>query len=482
MPSRLRDILDTVGPGTAVLVADFHSLRQSQRGFIRLLRAVRRVQDARTKVTIALECFRDQDNSSISRYLSGKVSAAFLRRETDFDARWMFPWHHYEMILNMARDLGLSVVGVSPGRLARARETSTLKRRDDHAATVLGSLMAKGPRDIVVCLIGEHHLAPQHLPRSIRDFCRTHHRPAPRVIRVLANVDRYFNEDMLSPMGMHSTEYVRLDLDTFCMLNTPPWIKWKSHALWEELEYGRMSPNDLDVEGELASMGCALLEFVGVSLDHKKHLGHWRVSARQGREIACLRGPEFLNRRRRLALDGFVCDRAEGTVYFRELNVNHLAEAAGQLLVASGGVQAGRREQEYEGPQVRRFVQRMVQYIGGMAGLKILNPRRKSRPLGYYRTQAEHDDMAQSVIQLLGALDSTTRPWRRDRLLEEVARQDLDHGFGVSHAVGSLLGDALVRGLVGDCEGLRLLVRLWTSQSEESELLSDIYRYCRGLL
>ena len=81
--STLTALLESVRSQPFVLFGDFHTLRQSQRGFLRVIRAYQeRLRDP--NIVIALETFRACDQHILDEYMSGQMEdAAKLLKQMD---------------------------------------------------------------------------------------------------------------------------------------------------------------------------------------------------------------------------------------------------------------------------------------------------------------------------------------------------------------------------------------------------------------
>ena len=78
----------------------------------------------------------------------------------------------------------------------------------------------------------EFHLSERHLHfklfhRAISSNNRI------EVARVLSNVDEYFFSHKFENVSLEP-KYLELSKDYFCLIDTPPWIKWYTYFKWEE--------------------------------------------------------------------------------------------------------------------------------------------------------------------------------------------------------------------------------------------------------
>lgn len=132
------------------------------------------------------------------------------------------------MIFDFARQNGIKVFAVNH----EAHGKRSLQERDQIIARRLRSIAELFPDKKLFCLIGEFHLANSHLPMCITKENEINNTNL-SFTRVLNNVDKYYFS-LGRSVGNLVTDYVQLDQDFYCILNTPPWMKWKSLTMWRE--------------------------------------------------------------------------------------------------------------------------------------------------------------------------------------------------------------------------------------------------------
>ena len=66
-----------------------------------------------TKLAIGLEMFQRPFQPSLNRYLSGEISEAELREQTEYDTRWGFDWEFYAPILRFARENKIPLIALN---------------------------------------------------------------------------------------------------------------------------------------------------------------------------------------------------------------------------------------------------------------------------------------------------------------------------------------------------------------------------------
>lgn len=138
----LRELLKSIFASNIVLYGDFHTLRQSQRGLVRLLRAVHDKPIKGRTFALALEAFRADDQRHIDAYLRGTLDEAQFLRKTDYHKNWGFPWANFKMLFDTAREYGMAVLAINSEQSGRG----SLRKRDDYAARSSSSVVVSTPK------------------------------------------------------------------------------------------------------------------------------------------------------------------------------------------------------------------------------------------------------------------------------------------------------------------------------------------------
>lgn len=215
--SHNEEIFARIEHARLILGGDFHPFSQSQRTHLRLLREIKkRFPDK--KIILALEMFDVKDQKLLQKFLEGKIEVTDFWDECEWNERWPgIPTNGYERLLLWAQKEKVPVFGVN------SMELESLKERDEFSGYKIDSLCKKHTEDLVYVLYGEFHLADSHLPRQIKNYNEE------RDLRILLNSEALYFE-----LAEHAVED-RFDVlklkDRFCILSSPPWVKWQSYLL-----------------------------------------------------------------------------------------------------------------------------------------------------------------------------------------------------------------------------------------------------------
>lgn len=473
----LTSVLEDLKTKRFLLYGDFHTLRQSQRGLLRLLRS--HTERQRTaKVVIALEMFKAINQNDIDGYLAGATPESEFLESVNYAADWGFPWQNFKMILDFARARKLPVIGINSDNAGK----DELGARDRFAAKRLVQAAREYPDHKIIVLIGEHHLADGHLPRAISRELEAKSMKG-GILRVLNNVDRYYFDLQRGASVNNTTEYLKLKRDFYCIMNSPPWMKWQSFAIWEEMRSAGV-PQFADQEGELDSdldlytedafdvdyqflhFLKNLAQFLGFRID-SSDLESFRIHFSQNgdffnsdTELDLAPSRETQRILARVTIDGVHFIPRSKTVLLTHLSINNLAEAAGQYLYS---LMSG--FDDTLGSPEADFLRRVVKGAVGMLASKILNPRRKCMELHHHRqvvrrlkgqrlTGAAHQrrQIANAVLKfdrwIEAYLDDPTPP--QGLLPRGTLIADNRVNYEISREIGQMLGATLYKKVIAN--------------------------------
>jgi uncharacterized iron-regulated protein len=445
---------------------DFHTLRQAQRGLVRLLKEALLISNNAATITIAMEAFKASQQSILDQYMAHEIDDDTFLNLVEYEKNWGFPWNNYKMILDFARDFNIKVIGINGGIHGK----KSLSGRDRFAAKTLADYRTEHPDDLVICMIGQYHLADEHLPAALRaEFLGRGLKP--EYVNILTNVDKYFFE--LTGDLQKTTEYLRLKKNLYCIMNSPPWIKWHSYTMWEEvrdpnrdlvLEMDDAGAEESDIHTEITydidhhflAMTENLAKFLNAPLKRQRIETFNIYSAFEfdlinldafGEDIA---EGDMFRYIERSNLDGAYYLPQDHTILISRLSVNGLAEVAGQFFF-----QLQTNFDENHGTDREQFYRRIIKFTIGMVASKIFNPRRKCMTIFDYQrflkfnrgkrlqgTMRSKRETAQAVIHHHQWLQSQSGdlPPRNMQANFIISRQDLALDFEISRAFGLMMG------------------------------------------
>lgn len=434
-----------------VLIGDYHTLRQSQQAALRLLQ--RAAADSRP-ACLGVEMILAEHQECLDSYMAGTLSDGDFLRAVQYHRTWNFDWENYRPLFAEARRLGVRVLGINhPARGPRSR----IQERDGRIAESLGAILQARPEARLLVLIGDLHLASNHLPRAL-DRRLGLLGLQPRRLLVYQNSDTLYWS--LAERGSEvETQVVRLGRGRYCVMEVPPYVKLQSYLSWEQaLERcgdGAGRPDDwpepscANVLAHLVAQMCQFLELplveagceVFTSLDE---------SFFEALHAASVLGEE---RVRQIHLNAFAnrscCVPELDLVYLPYFSVNHAAEEAMHVVMAKldGAMRAERDAYE-------DFYAHVLWAGLGYVGSKIVNSRRRASTEADFRNFLQvasrrlHDPelafrklVARFVVQHKDH-EGARRTGRRGRL-KQIYDQEIEVRIEVTLALGYMLGEAI---------------------------------------
>jgi hypothetical protein len=407
-PVDVQAVYDCLQQVSVVFGGDFHPFAQAQRAHLRIMRKL----IGERPIILALECLFDGHQSHIDDYLNDKISEDEFLRRVSWERLWGFPWSHYRPIIEFAKSHGLRVVGIN--KLPQGEQEITLLERDQCAAQHTLSLCQSHPEALIYVLYGDLHIAQQHIPRALKDLAAGQQPQLDMATLYLNSEHIYFS---LADAGQESkVDVVAYSDREFCLLSSPPWVKWQSYLMYleENIDVGLEFEEDEEDDDEedwdfqidytdhvsnLVHMIC-----VGLELDLKRDA--IAVYSLQDEQALRQAQKHLLAKEKTLAHEliksdkGFYIPRA-GFFYLSKATVNHAATLAGQYVHAQ---LSQRQHVTWDFP--KDFLRCI--WIEAMAFLlsKLVNPNRKSQTMADLKKELQaFDKQDRGREPLLLALD-----------------------------------------------------------------------------
>lgn len=237
------------------LVGDFHTLEHAQGTFLGLL------QDAEKKgcrPIVALEMVKAKFDTPLNRHVKGRLSEDDFLEKIRYFETWSFDFSHYKPILDHARRLKLAVHGINTD--------GALAARDHFMALRIRHLTNQYPGQRIFVLVGDLHLAADHLPRELGALGVS---PA----LLFQNSEQVYLKKLKG--GHDPVGWWRVGKGKFLTINTAPQVKMQSYLTWLEhggealcqiYGYTGLSENEGEIEltDSVARLARALLDLFGL--------------------------------------------------------------------------------------------------------------------------------------------------------------------------------------------------------------------------
>ena len=230
--SSKKEILEEVSQSHIVFAGDYHTLNQSQRAVLRILREI---VETKKDIILGVEFFLISHQAYIDQFLRDEISEKELLEKTDFINSWGFDWNNFKPLIDFAKAHGLKVVALNTYRVQGKLETDTyetLEERDTKASEIIAELTVENPLSLIYVIFGDLHIASTHMPKKVENILRSKSLKRKTTIIYQNSETVYW---ALAREGLeHEVEIVKLRDGVYCIENCTPWIKLQSYLNWQE--------------------------------------------------------------------------------------------------------------------------------------------------------------------------------------------------------------------------------------------------------
>ncbi len=432
-------MLGAVARADIIYVGDYHTCAQSQRSFLRLLKAV---VTGRRPLVIGLELLHRRHQAHIDAFLAGDISEDKFLRAVGLQQHWIFDlWPNFRALFDFARYHHLPIVGIDA-----AGTSANLRVRDAATGKYLVQVTTQFPDHQLFVLIGDLHLAPEHLPfetlRALREKKITR-----RDLILYQNSEALYWQLALQGRE-HRVEVVQQNERSFCRMHTPPVVCQQSYLNWLEHDGGEI--DFADAKQQFLELQDHVARFLRVQPPAARDditvytcgdLSFLQVLRRQraftARELATIR-------RHVMSAESYFIPQAR-LVYLANLSLNHAAEEATHYLkfLLTGP--------EFPRPLIDAFFANVLHEALGFFGSKLINHKRKClhvadfrRLLAYFRKEGVEParTLEAETTQIVLAFAGKAAVGRMSTN-ENFYRLPPPLFFAVTHALGYMLGDQM---------------------------------------
>lgn len=214
--SSQEDLNSSIINSQLIYLGDFHTFDQNQRSLHRIMRVLQR---NKKKFKLAIEMVHHKHQFFLESYLKGHITELEFLESIDYTESWRFPWSHYKMIFDFIKEFEIEVIALNC--------TGNLKKRDELAANILCHELAVSPDVPILVLYGELHILPNKLPQRVLIKSKKNLRHC----IIHQNLDEVYwglvNKN-------ESSKIVKFSRDEYCLITSPPWVKYESMVYWYE--------------------------------------------------------------------------------------------------------------------------------------------------------------------------------------------------------------------------------------------------------
>jgi uncharacterized iron-regulated protein len=203
-----------------VYIGDYHALPASQEFAARMLREI---ASRSREVILCLEMVYGRNQRTLDRFMKEEIGEEEFLKGIRYDLDWGYDWASFRRLFEAAREHRVRVVGIDCEPRSGFR---FIRRRDAYAAARIVDVAERRPDAKIVVLIGESHLARNHLPRKVTDRLKKR-RFQKRAVIVLQNLEEIYWQ--LAEQGLEAVDVVRLGPGRFCHFNASPIAKYEAY-------------------------------------------------------------------------------------------------------------------------------------------------------------------------------------------------------------------------------------------------------------
>ena len=375
------ELIKKVAGAGLVYHGDYHTLQQSQRCVLRILREIQ----VKREVVLCLEMFYGEDQKTLDAYMEGRLSEDMFIRKIDYRKKWPFSWKNWSQIIYFCREHNIPIIGINSDA---GQGLEGIRERDQYAAKRIVKALLRNPEKLIYVVDGDFHISPNHLPKAVSTLLSLLDVQTKSVI-IYQNAENLFWK--LCEQGKEESDVIRVDENSFCIMNTMPANKIQSYLNW--LEYSedayypvhrewddgpeRQSLSVPEIASEIASILKLELPYQALERLNVYYASDLDFMDRI-HQMPEVKGKIRLIREKMKSGEGFSLeyDRGAGNAYLIYLpnsNLNMAAEEASHFLNAVCRGPLTSRLSRFD-----RFYWNVITECLGFFGSKFINEKRKA--------------------------------------------------------------------------------------------------------
>ena len=241
--SNKADLIGKASAADVIFHGDYHTLAQSQRSVLRILRELR----GKREIILCLEMFHGSDQKHVDSFMSGELSENSFLDKIDYAKKWPFHWSNWSPIISLCRDNGIPILGINT-EINDAKGIRSLRERDRYSARIIARAFLRNPGKLIYVVDGDLHISPNHLPKNVGQLLELLDEPV-KVFIIFQNAESLYWK--LCNQGLEEADVLRVNENMYCVMNTMPANKIQSYLNWLEYSQDAYFPvhKDWDVDG-----------------------------------------------------------------------------------------------------------------------------------------------------------------------------------------------------------------------------------------
>ena len=240
--SNKTDLIGKASAADVIFHGDYHTLAQSQRSVLRILRELR----GKREIVLCLEMFHGSDQKHVDRFMSGELSENSFLEKIDYAKKWPFHWNNWSPIISLCRDDKIPILGINT-EINDAKGIRSLRERDQYSARIISKAFLGNRGKLIYVVDGDLHISPNHLPRNVAQLLDLLDEPV-KLFIIFQNAESLYWK--LCSQGLEEADVLRITENMYCVMNTMPANKIQSYLNWLESSQDAYFPVHKDWDGD----------------------------------------------------------------------------------------------------------------------------------------------------------------------------------------------------------------------------------------
>jgi len=456
-----------------VLVGDYHTLDQSQRSFVRVLRNYFR--DQNKKVIVALEAIQARHQRYLNQFMFDGIKENVFIEKIGFKEHWFFDlWENHLVIFDFLKFHQIQVYGIE----APGYENKSLLERDEYMAEQIVDLADKNPDKKIFVLVGDLHLSPQHLPKQIHKFAKKKELKLPIVTLYQNSAEIYWK--LSEKELVDHTLIVKVADKSYCRMHTPPIIVQQSYLNWLYHEEGIF--DWVDAKASFLNLVERISHVIGLKLPEDYEtvevytcgdLGFMKLLSKE--KTFSKKDLKFIRRQIENSESYFL--PGPRIAYIANVSIHHAAEEASHYLKS---LHSGL---EFPRPHKDAFYANVLHEAIGFFGSKLINSKRKCARYKDFISQKKYLERSGLAAKRHLEYETADLFIKHTKLLKtkqllhtnKIVNLTSELFLALSHALGYDLGDGLYYGFMDGKINKEFIRDLFTNPFAEEGKPGEIY-------
>ncbi len=454
------DLIRRVASSDVVYHGDYHTLGQSQRSVLRVLREIADKRD----IILCLEMFHGNDQRFVDQYMNKEITLRELFKKINYKKKWGFNWENWKPIIDLCKKYKIKIRGINS---EHENKRNSLKLRDIYSSKIIGKLIIRNPESLIYIVDGDYHIAPKHLPYQVEKRLNEFDIEVKRTI-IYQNAPILYWQ--LADAYKEDANILEISNDSFCIMNTTPANKLQSYLNWLDSSANAYQPEEdewIDASEKqgntsvpaLTKTICKILElpypedaiesldiYYGSNLEFMETMSNSPVLAPLLPSVKqkLLKSEGFLIEYVKDELDSYL-------IYLPNSSLNIAAEEATHFLNTT----LRGRQDNYLNP-FDSFYNNAITEMIGFFGSKLINPKRKvqsyhaiRRYIGSFKTKKTNKEernnllLSRMILQHRYIENLSKNPKKFKAQFADIYKRKSGLNRSFSTQLGYMLGDKL---------------------------------------